>query len=138
MWTLAYGYHEDRSPTHGYEADRGLAAPPSNIIDFAPNSFTAGDQGVHVFSVALKTAGNHTITATAGVPALTGSLGVVVQSATADHLALTVPPGATAGIPVDVTLAAVDPFNNPDPTFTGTVHFTLGDAAGTAPANALP
>ena len=25
MWTLAYGYHEDRSPTHGYEADRAAA-----------------------------------------------------------------------------------------------------------------
>jgi hypothetical protein len=25
MWTLAYGYHEDRSPTHGYEADREAA-----------------------------------------------------------------------------------------------------------------
>jgi hypothetical protein len=22
MWSLAYGYHKDRSPTHGYEADR--------------------------------------------------------------------------------------------------------------------
>jgi hypothetical protein len=20
MWTLAYGYHEDRTPTHGYES----------------------------------------------------------------------------------------------------------------------
>jgi len=25
MWTLAYGYHEGRSPTHGYEADRAAA-----------------------------------------------------------------------------------------------------------------
>jgi hypothetical protein len=25
MWTLAYGYHKDRSPTHGYEADRAAA-----------------------------------------------------------------------------------------------------------------
>jgi hypothetical protein len=25
MWTLAYGYHEGRSPTHGYEADREAA-----------------------------------------------------------------------------------------------------------------
>ena len=25
MWTLAYGQHEDRSPTHGYEATRGAA-----------------------------------------------------------------------------------------------------------------
>jgi hypothetical protein len=22
MWTLIFGYHEDRSPTHGYEATR--------------------------------------------------------------------------------------------------------------------
>jgi hypothetical protein len=22
MWTLAYGHHEDRSPTHGYAATR--------------------------------------------------------------------------------------------------------------------
>ena len=26
MWTLAFGYHEDRTPTHGYRAD-ARAAP---------------------------------------------------------------------------------------------------------------
>jgi hypothetical protein len=25
MWTLAYGYHEDRAPTHGYEPTREAA-----------------------------------------------------------------------------------------------------------------
>ena len=25
MWTLAYGYHEDRTPTHGYEQTREAA-----------------------------------------------------------------------------------------------------------------
>jgi hypothetical protein len=25
MWTLAYSYHEGRSPTHGYEVDREAA-----------------------------------------------------------------------------------------------------------------
>jgi hypothetical protein len=25
MWTLAYGEHEDRTPTHGYEATRDAA-----------------------------------------------------------------------------------------------------------------
>jgi hypothetical protein len=25
MWTLAYSYHEDRTPTHGYEATRWRA-----------------------------------------------------------------------------------------------------------------
>jgi hypothetical protein len=25
MWTLAFGYHEDRRPTHGYAATRAAA-----------------------------------------------------------------------------------------------------------------
>ena len=25
MWTLAYGHHKDRTPTHGYEASREAA-----------------------------------------------------------------------------------------------------------------
>jgi hypothetical protein len=25
LWTLAYGYHEDRTPLHGYAATRGAA-----------------------------------------------------------------------------------------------------------------
>jgi hypothetical protein len=25
MWTLGYGYHEDRTPTHGYEPTREAA-----------------------------------------------------------------------------------------------------------------
>jgi hypothetical protein len=25
MWTLAYGFHEDRNPTHGYEPTREAA-----------------------------------------------------------------------------------------------------------------
>ena len=25
LWTLAYGYHEDRTPTHGYETTREAA-----------------------------------------------------------------------------------------------------------------
>ena len=27
MWTLALGHHEDRTPTHGYEARREAAMP---------------------------------------------------------------------------------------------------------------
>jgi hypothetical protein len=30
LWTLAYGHHEDRGPTHGYEVTReaAMATPP--------------------------------------------------------------------------------------------------------------
>jgi hypothetical protein len=27
MWTLAFGHHEDRTPTHGYEPTREAAMP---------------------------------------------------------------------------------------------------------------
>ena len=27
MWTLLFGYHEDRTPTHGYEPTREAAMP---------------------------------------------------------------------------------------------------------------
>jgi hypothetical protein len=29
MWTLAFGYHEDRTPTHGYEPTREAAMAAS-------------------------------------------------------------------------------------------------------------
>jgi hypothetical protein len=29
LWTLAYGQHEDRTPTHGYEATREAAIAKS-------------------------------------------------------------------------------------------------------------
>ena len=29
LWTLAYGYHEDRTPTHGYEPTREAAMAAS-------------------------------------------------------------------------------------------------------------
>jgi hypothetical protein len=28
LWTLAFGYHEDRTPTHGYAATREAAMAP--------------------------------------------------------------------------------------------------------------
>jgi hypothetical protein len=43
MWTLAYGYHEGRSPTHGYEADR----------EAAMKAFAKSWRGVHEWSSRL-------------------------------------------------------------------------------------
>jgi len=41
--------------SNGYEADRGLAAAPTGVIDMAPNSFTGDDQGL--IATATMTAG---------------------------------------------------------------------------------
>jgi hypothetical protein len=32
MWTLAFGHHEDRTPTHGYEATREAAMAASRKV----------------------------------------------------------------------------------------------------------
>jgi hypothetical protein len=44
MWTLAFGHHEDRSPTHGYEPTREAAmacqGTPSPIAARAPPTAT--------------------------------------------------------------------------------------------------
>jgi hypothetical protein len=47
MWTLAFGHHEDRSPTHGYEPTReaamrcqGTRSPASPIAVRAPPTAT--------------------------------------------------------------------------------------------------
>jgi hypothetical protein len=33
MWTLAFGHHEDRTPTHGYEATREAAMPLARMCE---------------------------------------------------------------------------------------------------------
>src|SRR5499427_650629 len=59
MWTLAFGYHEDRTPTHGYEptCEAAMAAfakswrrgpsLPSNAKEFALFSFPSARPNVY-------------------------------------------------------------------------------------------
>ncbi|HEY3321297.1 MAG TPA: kelch repeat-containing protein [Planctomycetota bacterium] len=63
-------------------------------------TFTAADQGVQSFSVTLKTAGTQSITATDTAPtAIAGAQsGIVVNTGTADHLALQTQPSAQASV----------------------------------------
>jgi hypothetical protein len=42
MWTLAVGYHEDRTPTHGYEATREAAMSAVGRSPHQGNGVTAG------------------------------------------------------------------------------------------------
>jgi hypothetical protein len=36
MWTLAFGHHEDRTPTHGYAPTRDAKAPASRGYQYSP------------------------------------------------------------------------------------------------------
>ena len=77
----------------------------------------------------LKTAGTQAITttdtATAGV---TGNQnGITVNPAAASHLGVGAPATSIAGNPFNVTLTALDAYNNTAIGYTGTIHFTSSD-----------
>ena len=81
----------------------------------------------------LVTAGSRSITATDTVTSsIVGSDTVTVTPALANHLQVTVGGPVSAGQAFNVTVNALDPFNNVDPTYRGTIHFTKTDTASGA------
>jgi hypothetical protein len=92
-------------------------------------TFTASDNGSHVFSATLFSAGIQTLRARdAANGALMGSAAVTVQAAPAEQLLVTAPPTATAGTPFDVIITALDPYGNTDMNYQGTVAFSTSDS----------
>ncbi len=100
-------------------------------------TFTGGDQGVHVFSVTLKTAGSRTITVTDTVNgAITGNDTVQVDAAAASSLQVTgYPSPTTAGVQHAFTVTARDPYGNTATSYGGTVTFTSDDPQADLPAD---
>jgi len=104
----------------------------------ADYTFTAADNGVHQFSVALKTVGVQSLTATDTVSgSITGSQGgIAVAAASASTLVLTgVPADLLAGTPTGFTVTAKDAFGNIATGYTGTVHISSSDGAAVLPAD---
>jgi hypothetical protein len=108
-----------------FTSDDTQAVLPSNY------TFVSGDAGSHTFSgVILKTAGQHSITATdTATSSLTGSeIGIQVDAAAATHLGVTgYPASSAAGTGGTVVVSALDPYGNIDPNYTGTVHLTTDE-----------
>jgi parallel beta-helix repeat protein len=96
----------------------------------ADYTFTTGDNGVHTFTnaVSLNTAGSRLVgisdTAT-GVSGQSAAISVAPNVAT--HLLVKVPTPAQEAIPQDVTVTALDAFENTATGYTGTIHFTSPD-----------
>jgi hypothetical protein len=97
----------------------------------AAYTFTAGDFGVKQFSVTLNTAGTQNITVTSG--GITGTDSLDVFAAAANHFVLAMVPSSSAGAPFDVTVTALDAFNNVATGYRGTVHFTSTDSTAALP-----
>lgn len=91
-------------------------------------TFTPSDRGTHIFGAAFFTSGTQTLTAQDTANSfVTGSGAVAVVAAPANHFVIMAPAMAVAGTPFDVTVTALDPYNNTDTTYLGTVTFTSTD-----------
>src|SRR5262249_51905190 len=100
-------------------------------------TFTSADQGVHTFTVTLKTAGSQSMTVTdTSNSSETGSASVTVTPASASTIAVSGFPSATAvGISHSFTVTAKDAYGNVATGYTGTVHFTSSDPTAVLPAD---
>jgi streptogramin lyase len=103
-----------------------------------PNAytFTTGDNGIHIFSAALKTKGFQSITAQDMlISTINGTQPLIyVTPARATHLVLLAQPPATIipGRPFAIRVAAEDPFGNIDPSFNKRVTVALATNPGRA------
>jgi uncharacterized repeat protein (TIGR03803 family) len=122
----------------GYQGTVHLTSSDPQAGLPADYTFTAADQGVHSFTVTLKTAGAQSVTAAdATNGAVAGSQpGITVTPAAAASLVFgNVPAGVTAGGAFTVTLTAKDAFGNAAAGYAGTVSFGSSDAQATLPGS---
>jgi streptogramin lyase len=98
-------------------------------------AFQVSDQGVHTFSVLLKTAGTETVTIADSTKAsLKTNASITVTPAAASHYVITVPAHAQVGTATSITVTSVDPYANKGTGYTGLIHFTSTDIHAGVPA----
>ena len=84
----------------------------------------------------LRTSGIQTVTATDISTNFNGtSNGITVTAAATTHFVASAPSPVSAGASLSLTVTAKDQFGNTTPGYTGTVHVTTSDSAGTLPAD---
>ena len=129
----AYG-----NTTAGYLGTVHFTATDAAATLPANHGFTAGDAGVHSFSVTLKTAGAQAVRARdTSSSTITGvESGIVVKPAAAKTLVVSgLSSPRTAGVAGTVTVTAKDAYGNTATGYRGTVTFTSVDTRAVLPAN---
>jgi hypothetical protein len=113
---------------HLSSTDRQAVLPPDAMLT----------NGVGLFSVALRTAGTQSVTATdAAFASLTGTeSGISVNPSVATALVMVVPGTVVTGVPFSFSVTAVDSYGNVASGYSGTVHFSSSDTKAVLPANA--
>ena len=99
--------------------------------------FVSDDNGRHTFSVTLKTVGGKTITVTDTVQTVLtiSTSNISVGHGAATHFSVSMQSSAVAGSTVNVTVTALDAYNNTATGYMGTVQFTSSDSQASLPGN---
>jgi SPP1 family predicted phage head-tail adaptor len=93
--------------------------------------------GRGTFSATLSTAGTQQLTAIdTAATSITGNSGPIsVTAGTATHFSVSAPASATGGVGIDLTVTALDGFNNTAVGYAGTASFASTDAQAVLSAN---
>jgi ELWxxDGT repeat protein len=112
------------------------SSDPSAILP-ADYTFTAGDQGLHTFTVTLDKAGGQSVTVVdTSNGSIAGTTSVSLSAAAVSSFTATgFPSPTTAGNAGNITITALDAYGNIATGYTGTVHFTSSDAQAALPAD---
>lgn len=110
------------------------SSDPNAILPLS-TTFNASDAGVVFLPAALvwKTRGAHNVGAQDAALGVAGAASVTVSDAGADHLDLTVPSSALAGVAQAAQVRVLDAYGNVATSYRGALHFSASDSAATLP-----
>jgi hypothetical protein len=112
----------------GYTGTVTFASSDPQAILPADYTFTAADNGTHIFDVALRTAGPQSIKVADTLGEVIGAYAsLVVNPAAAAGFLITAAPTAVSGTPFDLAVTALDAYGNIDINYQGTVIFSTTD-----------
>ena len=121
------------------------ASTYTGVIHFSSNDPLANvpinvalSDGVGTFTATLKTAGDQNLTVADAIDSsVSGAATIDVAPLAATHLAVNVPPSATAGTPFMATVIAQDIYNNTATSFQSAVYLGSTDGQAVLPANSV-
>jgi uncharacterized delta-60 repeat protein len=127
----------DGSVNTGYTGTVHFSSSDPQAVLPADYTFTAPDQGVHTFTVALKIAGSQSITVADTTSGMLGAeSGITVNPAAASMLRVAGYPSPTnAGLAANFAVTALDPYGNVATGYTDTVQFSSSDPSASLPGN---
>ncbi|HSQ54416.1 MAG TPA: FG-GAP-like repeat-containing protein, partial [Gemmata sp.] len=103
----------------------------------ADYQFTAADAGVHTFTVALRTAGDQSITINdLRMPTAVGLANVAVSAGATAQFKVEFSGSFAAGVAGTATVTAEDAFGNFTSDYSGTIHLASSDSQATLPPDA--